>query len=461
MATFSLSISSHYVPTWGPYEACREILQNACDSQQDGHPMHISHDPRAGILSITNQGVSLDRSVWLLGISSKAAGGYRGQHGEGLALGILALVRSGRSCRIVNNDEDWTPSLQESRAFPGQKLLTIATRKRRSPTGNFSVQIQCDAEEWAEYRESFLDLKPSIARLQTGDTDILTDASERGRCYVQGILVETKPDLAAGYNFNAASTDRDRRMINAFDFDYYCAHAWANATRDGLLTPEQLLDLLEGGTGDSKGLGERSIPASVVHDVAAAYTLRHGQQAIPVASYAEVNDAGHLGRIGLISTPALCGFFSSHPHLSLTKVRQQRRSEVCNTYSLSQLSATEHQIRQQGLALVERASAELGFDPVHHRMEIVDFHSTEILGLHCRDDASGTTTIRIARRALSSLEEFLRVLVHELAHDRGGDGDVRHQRAESRIFSRIIASTLNSRSRSAALASLACSRAAA
>ncbi len=102
MATFSLSISSQYVPSWGPYEACREILQNACDSQQDGHPMHISHNPATGMLTIANSGVRLDRSVWLLGISSKTAGGYRGQYGEGFALGMVALVRAGRTCRIVN-----------------------------------------------------------------------------------------------------------------------------------------------------------------------------------------------------------------------------------------------------------------------------------------------------------------------------------------------------------------------
>ena len=461
MATFSLSISSQYVPSWGPYEACREILQNACDSQQDGHPMHISHNPATGMLTIANSGVRLDRSVWLLGISSKTAGGYRGQYGEGFALGILALVRAGRTCRIVNADEDWTPSLQDSKAFPGQQLLTIATRKRRNPTGAFSVHMECTAAEWADYSQNFLDLKPAIARISTGDTDILTDACERGRCYVKGILVETKPDLAAGYNFNAACTDRDRRMINSFDFDYYCAHAWANATRDGQLSAEQLLDFLEGGSTDAKGLGDRSIPRDVVAAVANAYSQRHGEQAIPVASYAEVTEAGHFGRIGLIANPALCGFFSAHPDLSLANVRNQRRSDVSTTYCLNELTPQEQSIRQIALQLVETASLPMGFDPIHHRLEIVDFLSSEISGIHCRDEESGTTTIRIARTALASLEEFLRVLVHELAHDHGGDGDVRHERAEGRIFSRIVASTLDIRSRTAALASLACSGAAA
>lgn len=449
MATFSLSISSQYVPSWGPYEACREILQNACDSQQDGHSMHINHDPSIGILTIANSGVRLDRSVWLLGMSSKAAGGYRGKYGEGFALGILALVRAGRTCRIVNDDEDWTPSLQNSKAFPGQQLLTIATRKRRSPSKAFSVHMECSTDEWAEYSQSFLDLKPSISRIQTGDTDILNDNHERGRCYVKGILVETKSDLAAGYNFSAACTDRDRRMINSFDFNYYCANAWANATRDGLLTTEQFLDFLEGGSSDTKGLGESSMPNDVVHSVAIAYSKRHGEQAIPVASYAEVNDAGHLGRVGLITNIALCGFFSDHPNLSLAKVRNQHRCDVSSTYRINDLTPQEKYILQLGLQLVESVSLPMGFDPINHRLEIVDFLSTEISGVHCRDDDRGTTTIRIARRALCSLEEFLRVLVHELAHDHGGDGDVRHERAEGRIFSRIVATTIDIRSHTA------------
>lgn len=449
MTKLQLSISSRYVPDWGVREGTRELVQNALDGQQDGYPMAIDHDPRRNLLTISNQGARLDRQVWLMGTTSKSDGDHIGIWGEGLKLGALALVRSGRSLRIVNDDELWSVQLEPSAAFSGAEVVTITTRRLRSATGRFSVSAELSAAEWSDYQSAFLALRPCRDAVDGGTALILRDPDQQGRCYVKGIWVETRSGLAAGYNFTAAGTDRDRRIINSFDFDYYSAKAWANACQDGLLSPEQLLDFLEGGTPDTKGLGERCMPDELIEAIAAAYSARHGALAIPVANYAEANEAGHAGRLGLIANPSLCGFFSNHPRLSLAKVRSQRRSEVSTTFSINQLSAAERHIRQLGLALVEAASIPLGFEGIDHRLEIVEFRSGDILGIHCRDDASGTNDIRIARRALSSIEDFLRVLVHELAHDRGGDGDVRHERAEGQIFSRIVALTLGGSSSTA------------
>jgi hypothetical protein len=242
MARFQLSISSAYVPDWGVYEGIREVLQNGLDGRQDGYPLTINH--RNGTLTVSNGGVRLERSVWLMGASSKASGNYIGHWGEGLALGALALVRAGRRLRIVNDDEAWLVRLCADPAFCGQPVLSIATRQLRRSTGAFSVEIELSDAEWQEHRQAFLDLQPPSHAVDGGLTRLLLDPALQGRCYVKGILVETRAGLAAGYDFTAASTDRDRRMINSFDFDYYSASAWAHACRHGLISAEQLLDLL-------------------------------------------------------------------------------------------------------------------------------------------------------------------------------------------------------------------------
>ncbi|MEB3256354.1 MAG: hypothetical protein VKJ05_08200 [Synechococcaceae cyanobacterium] len=441
MARFSLSISSAYVPDWGVAEGVREVIQNGLDGRQDGHPLTIDH--HNGTLSVSNAGVRLERSVWLMGASSKTNGRYIGHWGEGLALGALALVRAGRRLRIVNDDEAWLVRLQPDPAFCGQQLLTITTRQLRRATGRFSVEIELSDAEWQQQREAFLDLTPPRDAIDGGLSRILLDPSHQGRCYVKGILVESRTNLAAGYDFSAASTDRDRRMINGFDFDYYTAAAWLHACREGHRSADQLLDLLEGGTADAKGLAERSTPEEILNAVAQAYAERHGHLAIPVASYAEANEAGHAGRIGVIATPALCGFFSSHPSLSLQKLRSERRAEIAVIYGEADLTPPERAIRSYGIQLVEAASVPLGFQALSDRLEIVAFRSDEILGINTSTAGGEPHPIRIARRSLASLEQFLRVLVHELAHDRGGDGDVRHERAEGEIFSRLIALALS------------------
>ncbi|MCK9576725.1 MAG: hypothetical protein M0R51_12450, partial [Clostridia bacterium] len=66
---YELSVSSNYVHTWGVEEAVREIMQNAIDSQTDGHKLNVAYSN--GILTISNIGCDLDISTLVLGNSGK------------------------------------------------------------------------------------------------------------------------------------------------------------------------------------------------------------------------------------------------------------------------------------------------------------------------------------------------------------------------------------------------------
>jgi hypothetical protein len=437
MAQFQLSISSDYVADWGVFEGVRELIQNALDAQQDGHPMQIAcHN---GKLKISSEGVRLLRSVWLMGTTSKAGGDYRGHFGEGLKLGVLALVRAGRKVTIVNDDETWSVSLSPSVAFGDANVLTVATRKRPRRTGSFSIELECLPSEWAQYRQAFLAITPPQRQIETNNTDILLDERQRGRCYVKGILVQVKGDLRAGYNFRSASTDRDRRMIDSFDFEYYTAHAWLDATRSGGVTPEQLLDHIETPAPDSDGVGRRVIGSDLEESVGQVFRARHGCAAIPVRNHSEANEAAHLGKVGIVSTPAVCAFFADATEFSLERIRRECRAEVEEVYDFDQLSSNEQDNLGTALELVESAARGLKFDPLQPRLSVVRFRSDQILGLHSRvDGPSSLQAIRIARTVLASLQKTVQVLVHELAHDAGADGTVDHERAEGELFSRII-----------------------
>lgn len=442
MAQFQLTISSAYVPDWGVYEGVRELIQNALDAQQDGYPMDISHS--GGTLRITNQGVRLLRSVWLMGQTSKTGGDYRGHFGEGLKLGVLALVRAGRKVRIVNDDESWSTSIKSSEAF-GEPVLTINTRSLSERADAFTVEAEISADEWQQYRARFLAIEPAAKAIATDYGSILLDFDKVGRLYVKGILVESKPALTAGYDFVNASTDRDRRMIFGWDFEYYTARIWSEAWQNGDITAERLLSLLEAPTLDLRGLGERIgvVPAEMISALADAFLARYGANAVPVASQAEKAEIEHLGRYGIISSDTLCKVFSEHEALNLAALRKQCRGEVVAVFTAADLDARERAVNILGTALVEAAATPLGFLPITGRLEIVEFRAEDILGVNHYDSDTGIHHIRVARRCLSSLEQYLRVLVHELAHDRGGDGDVRHERAEGEIFCRIIARAID------------------
>jgi len=437
MAQFQLSISSDYVADWGVFEGVRELIQNALDAQQDGHDMHISC--QSGKLKISSAGVRLLRSVWLMGTTSKAGGDYRGHFGEGLKLGVLALVRAGRKVTIVNDDETWSVSLSPSAAFGDANVLTVATRKRQYRTCSFSVEMECLPSEWAQYRQAFLAISPPQRQIETSNTDILLDERERGRCYVKGILVEAKDDLRAGYNFRSAGTDRDRRMIDSFDFEYYSAIAWLDAARNGEITPEQLLDHIGTPAPDSDGIARRAISSDLQDSVGQVFRARYGTSAIPVRDHSEANEAAHLGKLGIVCTQTICAFFADAAEFSLERIRRECRAEVEEVYSFEQLSSNEQDNLGTALELVESAARGLKFDPLQPRLSVVRFRSDQILGLH--SPAGGTSSlqaIRIARTVLASLQKTIQVLVHELAHDAGADGTVDHERAEGELFSRII-----------------------
>jgi hypothetical protein len=439
---FQLTISDQYVPDWGPWEGVRETIQNALDARDKGHPMHVNYDEADGMLTVSNFGVELDRSVWLMGMTTKAADTEaRGQFGEGLILGALALVRAGRKLQILNHSENWDCTLADSKTFPGQQVLVISTRRRSTPSTHqcFSVRIEITPAEWADFQLRFIDLQQGLAAIDTSEGLILTDEQQRGRIYVKGIHVETRDNLAAGYNLTGGvRTDRDRRMVNSFDFDYHIGHAWIDALCRGGLSPELLLVHLQSGCEDAKGVGTCHCPGQHLERVAQAWRDAYGSNTIPVKDHAGVNDAGHLGKIGLITTPEVCNFFREHPELSLERLRAERRGDVVETYTSLELNPLELHNLQLALSLIEPSAAALGLAPIAQRLRVVDFRDDSILGTHSFDQKSETFRINIARKNLDSLEATIRVIVHEAAHDYGDDGSAQHEHAEAKIFSRII-----------------------
>lgn len=444
MARFQLTLSPAYVPTWGVFEAVREILQNALDARDAGYPMTISHNGDA--LTIQNDGVILDRSIWLIGNTSKAGTDARGHYGEGLKLGALAAVRLGRKLRIVNGDEIWTCSLEDSTVFPGQQVLTVATRKSSSKVAQLfrgvAVQIECSADEWEEFRDSFLDLKDPTDVIHTCYGTILRGANEAGNIYVGGIKVERDDKLVCGYNFypKHVTTDRDRRMTDRHSRDYYSGLAWVYALKQDDISVEAFLALLMTDCPDAEAIAERRYSAgdSLIESVAGAWRSIYGEKAVPVESEAEADRAGHLGRIGRITTKALCNFFHD-TDLSLDHLERQGRGDVVRTYALDELHPAERDNLQLAIELTDRVAASVGIDKTARRTTVVDFRDEEIFGTHSYDDESGDFMIRVARRSLLTAQETIQVLVHEAAHDFGSDGSVSHERAEGRLFSAIVA----------------------
>jgi len=445
MATFQLTISPEYVSDWGIYEGVREIIQNALDARDNGYELSISHTGRH--LRISNRGARLQRNVWLMGQTTKAGDdSQRGHFGEGLKLGALALARANRQIRFINGEESWTPLIAPSKEF-GQDVLTIRTRQLPKVIEDFVVEVEVSLNEWHSFRDRFLDFQDTKA-VKTVRGQVLTDPKFRGQSYVKGIWVEGSDDLQYGYNYLLASTDRDRRMVNGYDAKYNRVKLWeelysrvhddGNNPDGAALIARQVLDLLLSSKNDLCYYGDFTRPSDdLCAHVRELFLDAHGSKAIPVCSAAGYKEAGHYGRIGVLCTKLLCEFFRS-TDLDLEQIKLTEKGAVAQAYTIADLTEAERMVYLRGVGLIGGAGLALGLTPLLGRINIVDFASPSIQGTHCRQSKS----IKIARAALESMETFLAVLVHELAHDCGDDGSVEHDRMQAAIWAKAVLSLM-------------------
>lgn len=438
MAKFQLSLTADYVSNWGVWESLREIIQNGLDAQQDGRAFSFERLNDAGsTLRFITQAVKLERKVWLLGTSSKGDGSYRGHFGEGLKLAMLVLARSGVTVRIINDDESWIPTMEESEEF-GAQVLTISTRKLPAATGRFEIQVRgISDEDWALTQARFLDMHPSADVIPAGSYgSVLLDEAKKGSVYAKGIFVQSVEKLVYGYDLLQVATDRDRGMIDSYNLLWALSTVWKCALVERPELATTAYDLLQAEAEDVERLGY-----ALVHDqyklLAAEFTKRHGANAIPVKDDAAAREAEHWGVTPVIVSGMLADALWNIEALCPAKVRETTKSKVVCVYALNSLPMLESLTLRTACALLAPAAERLQLPGPLDHVQIVDFSSTETLGMY--DNTGDHLKISLAKELLQNLPKTIQVLAHEMAHARGTDGAVGHERAEGELFGIALA----------------------
>lgn len=443
---FELTLTTDYVPDWGLWEGIREIIQNSMDGETDGYPATVAH--KGTTLSCSSAGVRLDRNVLLLGTSSKRDNNaYIGKFGEGMVLGILALVRAGHSVRIVNDDEVWTPSIEPSSTF-GSKVLTFRTRALPKATGAFTVEVGgvC-ATYWKFYKERFLHLCPPERVIgETWKDQVLMGPAHIGRLYVKGIFVQELEKFGFGYNLSTVDTDRDRRMVNNWNLRYKISDLWFDICNNfddlGVTPTEQrafldvLFNALNRGDEEFRVMADYAM-AHRVGPFVAHFRQAYGDDAIPVMTDSERRDAEHHGINAVLVGGCLARLLREDDSMKLAEACKRAASEITRVHPRGSLTSRELTNLDAALSILEEPLREKGYPDLNQILQIVDFGCADTLGQY--DGTGARVVISIARGCLLNLTKILQVLVHEIAHFHGGDGDVRHERAEGELFSAALA----------------------
>lgn len=431
MSKLELSVNAKYLPSWGAWEGIRELMQNGKDAETEfDAPLNVTH--HNGTLRIENEGATLSREALLFGTSSKAdRSDMIGKFGEGLKLGVLALVRSGRTVKIRTGAEVWSAYIARSERYDAE-VLHFEIKGGNEDKRRVRVEISdVDAVEWNGLRERFLFLTKfkKDERVETGRGDLLLSDRFKGQVYVKGIYVQTDPRLSAGYNFNNATVDRDRKMINGWDLEWESARVWELSVgqRPDLLEPffQMMLD----NKPDVTGIAHNASSASqdVQTKIAKAFEKKFGDGVVPVSNLAESAEVAHLGKRGIVVSKSL-GALLATVMGSKEDLQKQMREEVTRTLSWDDLTAAQAASLTTNIDLIKSVRPECALDIV----DIVEFRSPTLMGQF----KSGR--LLIAARLLDDSDELLATLVHEFSHHKGGDGEKDHVMAIENLWRDIV-----------------------
>jgi hypothetical protein len=415
----ALTIDVNYLPDWGVREGLRELVQNWLDAADDiGQEGTVGYNSATKVLSLHNPGGDMSESALLIGKTSKLnRDDQRGQFGEGLKFGSLALAREERTVVVRTRNKIWRAKIQESPDFAGEKVLTWHVMDS-SPHNGVSVTISpVEHVEYQHIRNTFTHFIDVGDAIETKVGRILLSPLMEGQVYVKGILVMESEDLKFGYDFSNIQVDRDRRMIRQTNLESATANAWwyANASGHEKASAENILQMITDDYPDLKNA--RWWNQSTKRQIAQAFLAKY-PDTVPVMNDGEVAALAHYGSTGRNVGQSLFNFLHGVEGIQDAEVVKWNLGRAPKkTYGYSELSEDK---MQNFLWAAGELEAVLDNVDVLARVKIVDFHDPNLHGLHRGHG------VEISSRMLVDKVETLQVLLHEFAHDYGIDGSKAH-----------------------------------
>lgn len=428
--TLELTLNPQYVKDWGVWEAIREFLQNALDGEDLGYDAEISYVTNTKLpqLRIVTNGVTIDRDTLLLGTTSKSGrADQRGEFGEGMKLACLVLVRNGLKVKIRSGEEQWVPRIDFSGNF-NSDLLMVDT----SPcVWRNSVQVDIIGlapGDWESIQERVLRLKKPKKDevIELGRNKILKGDRFKNKLFVKGIYVGRLPgNYYYGYDLSNVKLDRDRRLADPWDLKWEIRSTLSDAVEEKKLKVYHVMDILNGDYEESDAVAGYSYSDALSKQIAKAFQEEHGDKAIAVSDTASSIEAQHFGFKAIVVSKGIKALVDKELGDFESK-KDERKFEVKNRYGADELSLDE----AKNVLWAFKTVSEV--EEVVTNITVVDFFDESILGLFKGGD------IFVSKKIVANKVELISTVIHEAAHNYGGDGTNEHSDARDSIAAKII-----------------------
>lgn len=233
MKTRELGMELSYAGNWTPVDAIREFFQNAIDEAQVNpeNTWFYSYSEEDETLRVGNKLGQLETRSLLLGSSTKRDDvATIGKHGEGYKVGTNVLLRNNINVTVFNYNkkEIWHSRVVNSRTYNtaiGVFDIEKVGILKSVPENNLVFEISpVSSELWKEVIESNLWLQSEeIGETIQGEKGrVLLNPKYKGKLYVKGLYVCSKPQMQFGWDLTPEliNLDRDRGLVDSFDLQY-------------------------------------------------------------------------------------------------------------------------------------------------------------------------------------------------------------------------------------------------
>jgi hypothetical protein len=447
MAKLPLTVNVAYLPSWGVKEGLRELIQNWIDEKKQSESQFkngvpgtkiadILWDEKAGTLTLNNHfATELKTDALLIGTTSKSDGTFIGKFGEGLKFGCLALIRNGKPVTIRTQTEIWKPELSWSEKFNAECLqFDVRQRTRSTHTLGVSVVIEGLTQKHIdEIKNMFLIFRGNVPCEKYERGTILLSPVEQGNIYIRGIYVKHIDNMMYGYDLKHLEIDRDRRMVDEGEMRYEIARIISEQVAEGKTTAEKVITMMSSYK-DSNGY--RLSQHQNIINLVTEHLLK--ENSAFVKDEEEATKVRSYGLRATVVSNELHSFIMESKYYdrcnretnlqTLKDVVNNLSKEYKKIYSLEELS---DEMQQNFLWAKEKLEGIGDFSCL-----IVDYYEPQFLGQHRWKD--GKREISIAQRILSDKYLILDTLIHERAHDKGGDGTIEHNIAMSDLWRQLV-----------------------
>jgi len=211
--TLDIPMSPEYVKHWTAVHGVRELIANALDTETK-----TSMKYKDGVLEIEDQFNSpLEDQHWAIGFSQKTPGAL-GQFGEGLKVGLIALLRNGYTVSLESKGTTYIPYFAKSKEFGGITILKVDKYKNKRTKGT-KVSVKGLPENVVEESKDLFPLNFRKSKVNVLDEhhkdQILDITGSRPSILIRGLKVTDDKLLLHSYNlWKKDIQDRDRDYID-------------------------------------------------------------------------------------------------------------------------------------------------------------------------------------------------------------------------------------------------------